>query len=405
MRQNWLGFSKTGNKGHGLGRDFASALHRNFNTVFRDFGSETVTRSSHLEKLTLVRDGVGRDTMSDFTTNLIKAYLAEYTQTFACRHLRADQRRTIAIAKARFNYSTRSWATTRYELPYIRGDYVLLTPKAILTKDEAWINRPELLDRYPEIAASLPDAALRQQVNEYLMRVIPQGDDVTQKEIREAVGRAVERFPEVLDFYIRDKEEHGEQAESIAQAKVRETERWFINQVQQLVRDYLEPGGLYRTSGDTYEEARARLLFLKRVIEDQGGHRLFYVDGKPIQRETDLHILYRLTWFATPSDVTREANDGRGPVDFKISRGSPDKTLVEFKLAKNTQLERNLQNQTRVYENASDATRPSLKAIIYFDDQQLQRVRTILKKLGLENDENIVLIDASASNKPSGSRA
>jgi hypothetical protein len=100
VRQNWLDFSKTGNKGHCLGCDFASALHRSFNTVFRDLGSETVTRSSHLEKLTLVRDGVGRDMMSDFTTNLIKAYLAEYTQTFACGHLRADQRRTIAVAKA-----------------------------------------------------------------------------------------------------------------------------------------------------------------------------------------------------------------------------------------------------------------------------------------------------------------
>jgi hypothetical protein len=29
VKQNWLGFSKEGNRGHGLGRDFAQALHRN----------------------------------------------------------------------------------------------------------------------------------------------------------------------------------------------------------------------------------------------------------------------------------------------------------------------------------------------------------------------------------------
>lgn len=179
VRQNWLGFSRTGNSGHGLGRDFASALHRNFNFVFRDFGSETVTRSSHFEKLCLIRDGVGRDMMSDFTTNLIKGYLAGYTQTFAREHIHAEQRRRVAIPKARFNYETRSWATETYELPAFRGDHVLLTPKNILTKDEAWINRPELLDRYPEIAAAMLDGTLRAQVNDYLLRAIPTGPKTT----------------------------------------------------------------------------------------------------------------------------------------------------------------------------------------------------------------------------------
>jgi len=405
VKQNWLGFSRAGNSGHGLGRDFASALHRNFNCVFRDFGSEVVTHGSHFEKLCLIRDGVGRDMMSDFTTNLIKGHLAEYTQSFACEHIHAAQRRRVAMPKARFNYETRSWATETFELPAFRDDYVLLTPKDILTKDEAWINRPELLDRYPEIAAALPDGALRAQVNDYLMRVIPTDPKTTKDEIREAISTAVERFPEVLDYYIRDKEEHGEDAESLAKAKVRETERWFIEQVRALVRDYLEPGGFYRTTGSTYNEARERLLFLKDVIENKGGHRIFYVDGQPIQREADLHILYRLTWFASPSDPGREANDGRGPADFKISRGSGDKTLVEFKLAKNSQLERNLRNQSPIYEKASDATHPSLKAILYFDESQLARTLGILRKLRIDNDPNVILIDASAYNKPSGSTA
>ncbi len=56
-------------------------------------------------------------------------------------------------------------------------------------------------------------------------------------------------------------------------------------------------------------------------------------------------FFFRLVWFGTPSDVTTEANDGRGPVDYKIARGASDKTLVEMKLAKNTALERNLERQ------------------------------------------------------------
>ena len=52
---------------------------------------------------------------------------------------------------------------------------------------------------------------------------------------------------------------------------------------------------------------------------------------------------------------------GRGAVDFKISRGSKDKTLVEFKLAKNTQLKRNLKNQVKIYESPLHRWRKEFK--------------------------------------------
>jgi len=405
VKQNWLGFSRTGNRGHGLGKDFAITLHRNFNNVFRDFGQETVTRSSHLEKLCLVRDGVGRDMISDFTTNLIKQYLAEYSQEFAKQFLSPERRRRVRVSKTRFNYQTRSWVSQEFELPYLKDDYVLLTPKDILTKDEAWINRPELIDRFPEIADALPDSVLRAQVNEYLIRILPITQDVNKEEFREAITRAIEKFPQVLDYYIIDKENHGDEAVSLSRERVRIVEAWFIEQVRQFVQNYLEPGGFYNIPGNTYDEAKSRLMFLKDVIENKGGYRIFYLNGQPIERESDLQIMYRLTWYATPSDVSREVNNGRGPADFKVSRGAKDKTLVEFKLAKNTQLERNLAKQSEIYEKASDATEPSLKAILYFSESQHEKVFQILKRLRLERSPHIILIDASADNKPSGSKA
>jgi hypothetical protein len=146
-------------------------------------------------------------------------------------------------------------------------------------------------------------------------------------------------------------------------------------------------------------------MFLKDVIENKGGHRIFYLDGQPIEREADLHILYRFTWHATPSDISREVNDGRGPADFKALRGATDKTLVEFKLAKNTHLERQLAKQVEVYEKASDVTHPSLKAILYFSDSQLERVLAILRRLKLAKCPHIILIDVRDDNKPSGSKA
>ena len=56
---------------------------------------------------------------------------------------------------------------------------------------------------------------------------------------------------------------------------------------------------------------------------------------------------------ATEYDVNREVNNGRGPVDFKVSKGSKDTTLVEFKLASNTKLKKNLENQVEIYKKAN----------------------------------------------------
>ena len=115
-------------------------------------------------------------------------------------------------------------------------------------------------------------------------------------------------------------------------------------------------------------------------------------------------MAWATTWFATPSDVNREVNNGRGPVDFTVSRGSRDKSLVEFKLASNPQLKRNLRNQVAIYETAN-LTQKSLKVICYFTAAELARVQAVLGELGLQGRPDIILIDARADNKPSASKA
>lgn len=85
--------------------------------------------------------------------------------------------------------------------------------------------------------------------------------------------------------------------------------------------------------------------------------------------------------------------------------GAADKTLVEFKLARNSKLKQNLQKQCEIYERASDPTSPSIKAIFYFSREQKGRVDQILEELKLTNNKHIVLIDGGKDNKPSGSNA
>ena len=401
IKQNWLGFSKTGNVGTGLGPEFARALAHNLTTAFKDFGSETISHGSHLEKLGLLSSGVGRDHLSDFTTNLIKCYLLEYTQAFALAHVRPEQRARFRVERVRFDYDTQRWQADYFELPVANGDYVILTPKEILTRDEAWINQTDLLDRFYDICVSLPDEDLRTQVNDHFYRQISRR--TKEKEKRAAAMRTIERFHELLDHYIRWKEEHGSEAHRSADAKVRETQQQFVDNIKALVSEHLAGTDFYRYDS-SYEQSMKRILYLKHVIEDQGGHRLFYLNGQPIKREVDLHVMFRLTWFNNSAnfDLNAEVNNGRGPVDFKVSRGRSNASLVEFKLAKNTALEKNLLHQVAIYEKASDA-KTSIKVIMYFNDAEQQRVNNIIKRLKLTGCKDIVLIDASP--KASASQA
>lgn len=402
VRQNWLGFSKAGNGGSGLGRDFALALNHNLRTVFTDFGAEEITRGSHLEKLCLIKDGIGRDNISDFTTNLIKEFLLNYTERFAKQHIDPKLRKIVPIKRVAFNYATETWVGRSFELPYFAGDFVLLTPKDMLTRDDTWISRGDLIHRFEDIALSVPDFQLRSQLNNYLLKLIP--DDATKEDKREAVCKVVQAYPAVLDFYIKQQEEKGPEAKVQSLAKVSEVEELFIQQVKQLVELLQRLTPFYSIKGDTYDEAMNRVLFLKDIIENKDGYRIFYPKGEAIKKEEQVQLLYRLTWRGTLSDVNREVNNGRGPVDFKISRGKHDAALVEFKLASNSKLKRNLEKQVAIYEKASDTAR-SIKVIVYFSDSEFEKTARILKELGLHDNPSIILIDACKSNKPSASKA
>jgi hypothetical protein len=406
VKQTWLGFSLKGNQGSGLGIDFARALHGNLHHLFPSFGAESITKGSHIEKVCLIRDGVGRDNISDFVTNLIKDFLCSYTEGFATLHLAADQVKVVAINNASFNYETEVWEPKKYILPWSESDFVILSPKDLLTRDENWINRTDLIRRFDEIPTAIPDAQLRSQVSNYFERVLPRHPrkEPSQNEYAEAARRTILEFPALIDYYILLKEEHGESATSLATQRVWATEQLLIVQLRELQQLLQANTPFYDVAGNTCDEAHKRVAYLKDVIENKGGHRLFYQNGQAIQREQDLQIAYRLVWYGSPSDVSTEVNDGRGPADFKISRGASDKTIVEMKLAKNSQLKRNLERQVEIYKTASDASR-AIKVIMFFTGEEEEKVAGILTELKMLDHRDIVLIDARSDNKPSGSKA
>ena len=402
VKQTWIGFSLDGNLGRGLGISFASNLHEGLQTIFKDFGKETITKSPHLEKLCLISPLVGRDKISDFTTNFAKKYLLEYTSVFAVEYLHPSQCKKFNVSKVDFNYETMTWMSREYFLPYIDDDYILLTPRDLLTRDDTFINRSDMISNLQNIAPSIEDSTIRFKLNNYFTNVLPKKKkDMSKNDKNLAATLLIREHPELIDYYVKYKEEKEDEATSISKQVVEEVKKLFNIQLQELTQILIQETDFYNTQGDSYEEAYKRVVFLKSVIEDMDGYRLFYLNGKPIKRESDLQIMYRLVWFASDMDVNREVNNGRGPVDFKISKGSKNSTLVEFKLASNSKLRNNLAKQVDIYKKSS-STHRSIKVILYFTENEYTNVTSVLKDLGLQGCRDIILIDAT-NNKPSAS--
>lgn len=404
VKQNWLGFTQMGNSGSGLGPKFAHALHESLSTILTNFGDERITQGSHLEKLTLIKSGVGRDNVSDLATNLIKGYLLEYTERFAKANIADSRCDSFAVERAVFNYDTEAWETRTYQLPRLGDDYVLLTPTDILTRDDTWISHSDMVRNFDRLPVSVPDGQLRAQIDRYFAKSL--SEKPTQQELAAAVQQTIAEFPELIDHYIKLKEDEGDRAVGISGHRLYETRELLVRMVQDVVADITTRSAVSPGPITTYAEALEKARGFKNYIENQDGYRLINKPGtgKPFSNEKDVQLFFGLIFFGSVLDVNREVNNGRGPVDFKISRGAFDKTLIEIKLASNSQLKRNLERQVEIYENAN-GTRSSVKVVVCYTAEEQVKVARILRELGLDKEEAVVIIDARADNKPSGSKA
>jgi len=95
------------------------------------------------------------------------------------------------------------------------------------------------------------------------------------------------------------------------------------------------------------------------LIEDRDLWRdLYSSDGKPRLEKAAQRFLYMTALSycdANNIDMTPEADTGRGPVDFKFSRGSDARLLVEIKLSRNPKLVHGFEKQLALYNRAENA--------------------------------------------------
>lgn len=105
-------------------------------------------------------------------------------------------------------------------------------------------------------------------------------------------------------------------------------------------------------------------------------------------------------------DLTREANIGRGPVDFKFSSVYQDRALLEVKLASNSNLRKGLEKQLTTYLKA-EQIKHGYYLIVFHYNKELEKINEVKKEVDsisskLDLNLKVRVIDATLD-KPSAS--
>jgi hypothetical protein len=118
----------------------------------------------------------------------------------------------------------------------------------------------------------------------------------------------------------------------------------------------------------------------KQYVEQNRGWELLWNDGGTPRGETASQNLFLGTVVpycrANDIDISREPNIGRGPVDFKTSKGMTLRALQEVKLAKNTKFWNGLRKQLPTYLKA-ERIREGWFIVIIQSEEDLKRLSEI----------------------------
>lgn len=361
-----LGFSK-GTRGAGFGPKLSNQIVKDASEIIKS-GSEQ-PEIFHLTSL--FEENVGPDRLSDMIATLIYEDIVKYTKRVY---------KELGINKE--NYPEYSFESGLLINPYKDCELLLLPI--------------DILHELP-IARSWDDIDRVVTENETIRREM---SELVGKEWRKLASSQKKRYikdyifmkPHLVSKVIADYRSTDVKAYDIYQNIDYKIER-LINNITKVKKE------LNLSEKNSYESALEIIGTFKNWIENQKGYTILEGintrnEEKIIQRT--LHGTAGYYCKINNLDISPESNTGRGPVDFKISRGD-DKTVVEIKLTSNQETLHGFEIQIEEYAKSEGAEN---KIFLLIDNgRSSNRIKKVeesyenRKKAG-ENPATVIVIDA-----------
>jgi hypothetical protein len=280
----------------------------------------------------LLEEGVGADTISDLTTNLIMSVLAEITEDFCKRHK--------VTVKPFFLYDNRSLP----ENPFRSGVPVLLVPKDILRV------LPIANDRSEVSRVIAENAKIREAVNGLFGNITKATVTQWKHAIRKTMLGSLDNFKELFNSLLNSGAPYDSEEDFYGHYMLREI----------LASDRAAYAGKIAPQSAKTKAELLRIVneiienFRIKVEENNLWELLWHDDEQRHERTAQLLFFGIADAFceANNIDISPETHPGGGPVDFKFSTGYENRLIVEVKLSTG-KVVHGYKTQLEIYKSAS----------------------------------------------------
>ena len=379
-----LGHSKGSNKGYGVSPALAKRLY----STAKEIVEAGIKDPAIFELAVVFEEDFGPDLISDMTLRVILEDVSAFNER-VCKNL------SIATKELRIGAKM---ITTAFS--HVSGGSILLLPRSLLSV----IPEATCYEDIDKVVAYNRD--LRERFNRIF------GENWSNLVSRLRKGDLKKLFvenPGVLNDWL-----------SVYKSRKPSAYDFSSDPLGEVVWDKLgkEFVSGYRckltnpTSGDELAQVIGKITSqFKRLIEKNGLCKHLYTDeGKQRPEKFAQLLFYSVAdsyCKANNLDLNAEPNAGRGPVDFKLSRGYHTRATVEIKLSSNGGALDGLLAQLPEYSIAEQSTYDCLVLIVVGPSRsKVDKIEAVRKKLMKEKKQvpNLIVIGAyDANNAPSAS--
>ena len=377
---NGLGYGGSGRMGASRPDEVREAMMRTCKEI-------TILGADDPDMISLMgffEEQVGPDTISDFTTQVIRKELAQLTRSFCNSH-------GIPLQQV---VGKEALALPVYSSPDGKLTPILLVPEDIVR------DLPIANDWSDIESAALANVEIRDRVNQLLGRITGS----TIKERKEALKRIATESKNNFDHFLGSVKEHASfydpLLDSLAYYKVKSILadgfpdiprkkydlKKGVEEIIKLVNDTLAAFAHHVEKGNLWEE--------------------LWIEGQPKKERAAQLIYYAIAdcyCEANDVDISPEAQMGGGPVDFKFSNGYQARVVVEMKRSSGTVVH-GYEKQLEIYKDASK-TNHGVFVIMDYGKlgeklRKIEKIRNYRIQRGLPASE-ILVIDAKRKDSAS----
>lgn len=349
-----FGYSKNGTMGRGIGRGFRKKILR----AIKDLINAGHTDPAIFELVGAFQEGVGCDRISDLITNILMPEIIEFTN-------RIINDFDIKTKKIKI-------LNDFFDLPYNKYNSapIFLIPNNLLTPLPLAVNFEDIEN------VCLENYRVRKTLNEdYIFN-----QKNNKKILRELLLINKDFCKEWVNAYkIAKPCPYNWKKDPIGQYIWYEYSKYIVNNNELPLKIHNNP-----TARDVYSITKAICKQFKKSIEDLGCWKIIYDDNNKPRHEDVVQLFFygvACSYFeANNIDFSKECNNGRGPVDFKLSRGATEKIIVEVKLTSNKQLKHGILKQLPIYMTQENTKKAIYLVIDNGHEKTLKNFKEFIEK-------------------------